>query len=255
MLRRVTQLYEFTIHATDGDVGKVQDFFFDDESWAVRYLVVDAGSWLFGRRVLISPMALKRLDWEGEVLPVSLTREQVENSPDIDLDKPVSRQVKENLHEYYGWPPYWRPGVPRVAMGTPAIAERMPGTREGEDMPQEQREAPHLRSTREVIGYSLQATDGELGHVEDFYVSERDWGLKYILVSTGDWSPGRKVLVAPADWIAMASWPKSTIYVGLTREKVKECVQDAGIGAQSNQSRPDERWRLSPRPCLPRLED
>ena len=239
MLRRVTQLYEFTIHAMDGDVGKVRDFFFDDESWTVRYLVVDTGSWLFGRRVLLSPMALKWPDWEGEVLPVTLTREQVENSPEVDLDKPVSRQMEEDLHGYYGWSPYWRPGVPGLGLGALAVAGMIAGAGEEESTTQEQREDPHLRSTREVIGYHLQATDGELGHVEDFYVSERDWVIQYMLVDAGDWSPGRKVLVAP-DWIATVSWPKSTVYVGLAREKVKECVKGAGIVTQSGWSRPEE---------------
>jgi len=228
MLRKVTQLYEFTIQATDGGVGKVQDFFFDDEAWTVRYLVVDTGYWLFGRRVLISPTALKRPDWEAEVLPVTLTREQVENSPDIDLDKPVSRQVEEDLHGYYGWSPYWRPSGPGFGLGALAVAEMIAGTGEKENMAQEQREDPHLRSTREVIGYHLQATDGELGHVEDFYISERDWAIQYMLVGAGNWSPGKKLLVAPGR-IATVSWPKSTVYVGLAREKVK----DAGIMTQS----------------------
>jgi hypothetical protein len=227
MLRRVQKIYGFTVRAKDDDVGEVHDLYFDDESWAVRYFAIDTGSWLFGRRILLFPTALEPPRWEEQVLPVALTREQVENSPDINLDKPVSRQQLVELHEYYGWPAYWAGspllgtatvGVyPTVLAGAEAVEEEV----QSEDgLTEKYRGDPNLRSTREVIGYHIQAQDGEIGHVEDFFISEEDWVIRYIFVDTRNWLPGRKVLVSPS-WIEEIKWGPAKVYVDLSREQVK----------------------------------
>jgi uncharacterized protein YrrD len=227
MLRRVEKLYGFVIRAKDGHVGKVDDFYFDDEHWSVRYMVVNTGSWLSERRVLISPHALEPPLWEEEVLPVDLTREQVEKSPDIDLDKPVHLQQLAELHDHYGWPTFWG-GSPMLGMATPSAypmiwAEAEMGdqsTHPGERPPEQRRGDPHLRSAREVAGYHVEAKDGEIGHVEDFFVSDAEWCIRYILVNTRNWLPGRRVLVAP-EWTERISWVESKIYLSHTREQVK----------------------------------
>lgn len=228
MLRSVKKLYGFRVLAADGDAGTLDDLFFDDQHWTVRYLVVDTGPWLLGRRVLISSVAADRLDGKLLVLPVRLTKELVENSPEIDLDKPVSSQKIEQLHEYYGWPAYWA-GSP--VLGTPTMGaypmmwaqvegekERAGSEPESDESP---RGDPHLRSTREVGGYHIQAKDGEVGHVEDFFVDEDDWYIRYVLVDTRNWLPGKKVLVSP-EWIEDVVWAEAKVHVNLTREKVKD---------------------------------
>jgi uncharacterized protein YrrD len=228
VLRRMEKLHGFAIVAKDGRVGKVEDFYFDDTHWSIRYLVVYTGSWLPGRRLLISPHALERPLWEEEILPVDLTREQVKNSPDIDLDQPVYLQHLAELHEHYGWPTYW---AGSQMLGTPTLgaypviwaeaelADR--GTDTGKRPAEEHRGDPHLRSTKEVAGYHVEAKDGEIGHVEDFFVSDTDWCIRYILVNTRNWLPGRNVLVAP-EWIERISWAESKVYVTHTREQVKD---------------------------------
>jgi uncharacterized protein YrrD len=226
MLRRVSDLYGFTIEATDGDAGTVRDVYFDDTAWTVRYLVVDTGGWLGGREVLISPVAVREARWEEGDLWVGLTKSQVEHSPDIDLDKPVSRQQIIDLHEYYGWPGYWggsmtmgttTPGVyPMVMGGVDAVEEEM-----REEGPNETyRGDPHLRSARVVSGYDIHAVDEEIGHVEDYFVSDHDWVIRYLLVDTRDWLPGRQVLIAP-EWIERVSWSETAVNVALTRAQVK----------------------------------
>src|SRR5438105_5096052 len=107
MLISVKDLAGFHLAATDGSIGEVQDCYFDDVHWTVRYLVVDTGGWLSGRKVLISPMAIRGIDIDGEHVIVDLTREQVERSPDIDTHRPVSRQHEIALLQYYGYPSYW----------------------------------------------------------------------------------------------------------------------------------------------------
>jgi sporulation protein YlmC with PRC-barrel domain len=208
MQRSVESLYGYSIRATDGDIGKIHEFYFDDETWTIRYLVVDTGSWLLGRRVLLSTAAVDEPGPEKLEFPVALTKEQVERSPHISSDKPVSRQMEENLHTYYGWIPYWT-GAGAAAAAT---AAEMTATKEPGD--------PHLRSTREVTNYHIHATDGEIGHVEDFIVEGTTWIIRYMIVNTRNWLPGRSVLVAPA-WVSKVSWAESKVSVDLDKEMIK----------------------------------
>ena len=110
MLRSIKQLYGDELRATDGEIGHIKDFYFDDQNWAVRYVVVDTGTWLSGRLVLISPHVFTNFDLDGVRRGVNLTRKQIENSPDFDSEKPVSRQYEDEYYRYYGWPTYWQGG-------------------------------------------------------------------------------------------------------------------------------------------------
>jgi len=224
MLRNVTNLSGFAIRAKDGEIGKVEQFYFDDESWAIRYLVVNAGDWLGGRLVLVSPMALRQAEWDSKLLDVALTKRQVENSPPIDTHKPVSRQHEAVYMGYYGYPYYW--GGPKLWGLThyPAglTVQREAVTEAEAAQAKAGKESPdsHLRSTDEVKGYHIEATDGEIGHVEDFIVDDVTWAIRYLEVDTRNWWPGKKVLVSPS-WIDNVSWPDSKVYVVLSRETIK----------------------------------
>jgi uncharacterized protein YrrD len=220
MLRSVKELRGYTIHAIDGKIGQIHEFYFDDLAWIVRYLVVDTGNWLPGRKVLLWPGVIGQPEWETQALPVGLTKEQVEHSPPITTDEPVSRQMETDLHTYYGWTPYWRGGLPALGLGAAAAAEMIARPATEEDEKEAQRSDPHLRSTREVIGYRIQARDGEIGHVQDLIVDDELWYLRYLLIDTRNWLPGRKVLVAPA-WAEQVSWVERKVHVDLNRETIK----------------------------------
>ena len=164
MLRSVDEQLGYGVLATDGEMGKVDDILFDDETWEIRYLVVETGSWLSSRRVLVAPYALGQPDWGLRKFPVALTMQQVEKSPDIDLDQPVSLQHQVKLHQYYSWPAYWMPEPGPAPVAPPRVPVPEPQTEHGDS---------HLRSCREVSGYHIQALDGEIGHVEDFVACMR----------------------------------------------------------------------------------
>jgi len=222
MLRSVDKLFGFEVRASDGDAGTLDDLFFDDRRWTVRYLVVDTGPWLAGRRVLLSPIAADRPDFVLLTLPIRLTKELIQSSPDMNLDRPVSAQKFEELHEHYGWPAYWA-GSPVLGTPTlgayPLIYAQTAVEQEGEE-PESPPGDPHLRSAKEVMGYHIQARDGEVGHIEDFFVDEDDWCIRYMLVDTRNWLPGRKVLVSP-EWVEKVVWEEAKVHVDLTREQVK----------------------------------
>ena len=222
MLKNVTHLRDFALRALDGEIGKVDQFYFDDETWAIRYLVVNTGSWLSGRQVLISPFALGQTDWESKQLEVLLTRKQVEGSPDINTHKPVSRQHEADHLEYYGYPFYWEGPYLWGSMTDPAgLAMQTSLVPEGSASRVGTEPADsHLRSTNVVTGYHIEATDGEIGHVEDFIVDTYTWAIQYIEVNTRNWWRGKKVLMSP-HWIERVSWTDSKIYVDLSRETIK----------------------------------
>ncbi len=217
MLRRAKELGGYKLGARDGDIGKVKEFYFDDRSWTVRYLVADTGGWLSGRRVLISPYALDLADEADKVIPVDLTRAQIEKGPAPETDKPVSRQYERAYYSYYGWPAYW--GGP-YAWGMGAYPLRGSAFWSEDPRPAED-EDPHLRSTEDVTGRDIQAQDGGIGHVEDFVIDYETWAIRYLIVDTKNWWPGKKVLISTR-WIDRISWEESKVFINLTRGAIRE---------------------------------
>jgi sporulation protein YlmC with PRC-barrel domain len=219
----VKDLQGFDLYAEDGDVGSVEEFYFDDEKWVVRYLIVNTGNWLAGRLVLISPVSIADVDWKRKKIHVRLNREQVEKSPDIDLKKPVSRQQESRLYKYYAWPYYWGGiGMWGGAM-YPGDLFLMP-EKKGVEREEIEDQDSHLRSTKEVIGYRIQAQDGEIGHLDDFVVEEKTWAIRYFIVDTRNWLPGKKVILS-TKWIDKVVWRDYIVQVGLTRKGVEEAPE------------------------------
>ena len=230
MLHNLTDLKGAAINATDGEIGEIEDFYFDDDHWTIRYLVVSTGTWLAGRRVLISPISVGRANLSSRKIDVNLSKKQIENSPGIDSDKPVSRQYETSYLNYYGYPYYW--GGPYV-WGPAAVPAAMPPPipsrtqDEIQEMQRRERESsdPHLHSADEVIGrYYIEATDGDIGHVEEFLIDDESWSVRYMVVDTVNWWPGKKVLVAPP-WIERVSWNDSKVYVNLSRDNIKQAPE------------------------------
>ena len=231
MLLSLNNVKGHDIKAVDGTLGKARDFFFDDRDWAIRYLVVDTG-WLFGRDVLVSPEAIEGVNAGARTLSLALTREQIENAPGTGTDLPVSRQEERALREHHGWLYYWDiypagvgaaplipPMVPKAAVDAENSSEDVSSAeadaRAGESGDQ------NLRSAREVEGYHIHATDGEIGHVEDFMLDDENWTIRYIVVDTRNWLPGRKVLVAPS-WADGIDWAERLVLMNVNRDKIEQ---------------------------------
>jgi hypothetical protein len=218
MLHSLNELSGYVLEAKDGEIGRCKDFLFDDRFWTLRHMVADTGKWLPRRKILISPLALEKPDWGSRRFPVSMTKEDIENSPEIGADEPVSRQHETGLFQYYGWPYYWvgdqvwgRVDFPEQPYGAVTQEQGSPENGAGDD---------HLRSVNEVTGYHIQATDDEIGHVEEFIVDDTNWTIRYLVVDTRNWLPGRKVLISPT-WAESIVWTQNIVKVNLTREQVK----------------------------------
>jgi hypothetical protein len=229
MLRHLSDVTGMALHAQDGDIGKVEDFYFDDEGWVVRFLVVRTGGWLLGKRVLISPMSVEKVDWVQKEVRTKLLREQVKNGPEVDTEMPVSRQEELKLHLYYDYPVYWGgSALWGNYMDPTALALRMRLSEpEREEAEKQVKGDEHLRSSKEVTGYHIGAVDGDVGHVEDFLLEDHTWALRYMVVDTRNWLPGRKVLVFP-EWIEEVDWVNRTVKVNLARERIESSPEYEG---------------------------
>jgi hypothetical protein len=232
MLRSAHQLLGSSLKATDGDIGHCQDFLFDDTRWTIRYMVADTGTWLHDRKVLVSPISLGHPDWDNDHFPVDLTREQIENAPDLDEDAPVSRQFEKHWFDYFGYAYYWMGSdlwgsyshpvtpVPPLELAEPIDTANLSL---GDD---------HLRSLREVRGYHIAAADGEIGHLDDLVIDDDDWSIRYLVVDTRNWLPAHRVILSP-HWTQDVDWAERLVKVDLDRDQVRRCPPyDAGVTIQ-----------------------
>ncbi len=235
MSQSIQKLYGEKLAATDGEIGHVKDFYFDDQNWAIRYVVADTGAWLPGRRVLLSPHAFGSLHQAGKLLLVNLSRKQIEDSPSIDSHKPLSRQYEEEYYRYYGWPSYWEgdslwgmSGFPITAWPTNAMANKPTAA----GAPQPERKDAHLRSTQAVNGYHLQSSNGIIGHVCDFMMDPQSWAIDQLVIKTGHRFSGKEVRL-PTSTVNRICYDESTVFVDLTKEALEqEATQHlASLGA------------------------
>ncbi|MGA3141637.1 MAG: PRC-barrel domain-containing protein [Verrucomicrobiota bacterium] len=222
MLNKVKTLEGYKLDSLDGEIGKVKEFYFDDRHWTIRYLVAETGTWLADRQVLISPYALVAVNNEERNIAIDLTKKQIEDSPSLDSDKPVSRQFEEAYLGFYGLPVYWD-GPYSWGAYPYFVRDQEARNREQWRKPIKGVKGwdPHLRSTYGVSGHHIQTLDGELGHVEDFIIDDETWAIRYLIIDTHNWWPGKKVLVSP-QWIERVSWGERKVFVNLSRETIKQ---------------------------------
>jgi hypothetical protein len=213
MLSKAKTLTGYKLQSLDGEIGTAKDFYFDDHYWTIRYLVADTGEWLVSRQVLISPQSLAGVDADQGSITVKLTKDQIEHSPTLNRDKPVSRQFERAYFGFYGLPMYFGFEHDRVKAGRFAQTTKKRGD-------------PDLRSMHDVSGHHVEASDGEIGHVEDFLIDDETWAIRYLIVDTRDWLPGKKVLISPR-WIERVSWSEKQVVVDLTREAIQQAPEHA----------------------------
>lgn len=216
MIRSMMQIKNYSLKALNGSIGTVSDFLFDSNLWVTRYLVADTGGWLTGQKALIPPILLDQPRWSDRILPVKLTKREIENSPPLDEHAPVSRQHETKLYKTWGTQPYWVGGAVGGVYPVPYTLEAQDDTNRESD----EESDPSLRSANEVAKYSIAATDGDIGQVEDFLFDDDVWAIRYLVVDTKKWLPGKKVLI-PLIWIKEITWADKAVTVDVDRDKIK----------------------------------
>lgn len=221
MLRSVNEIRGYVLRALDGEIGRCKDFLFDDDYWTIRHMVADTAKWLPGRKVLVSPIFLEEPDWQERCFPVALTRREIENSPSLAEDAPVSRRHETGYYQHFGLPLYWMGEYSWAGFISPADLAASRGTVDSypEEMSPEEQDK-HLRSVKEVVGYRIEAQDGKIGHVEDFLVDDDTWTLRYAIVDTRNWLPGRLVLVS-TDWLSAFNWADRLAKLDLAKSAIE----------------------------------
>jgi hypothetical protein len=224
MLRSVNELRGCALQAVDGEIGRTKDFLFDDVDWAIRYMVADTGRWIPKRRVLITPISIGEPNWIERRIPVLLTKQEIEDAPAVSEDEPVSRQHETALLMHHGYAPYWLGpdvwggGIVPSFLRDEAFEADDDGL--GISTSLRPRPDPHLQSADEVVCYHVRATDDEVGRISDFILDDESWVVRYVVVDTGGWLSGRKVLAAP-DWFVEFDWNSATATVDMTRAQIE----------------------------------
>jgi len=228
MLRNTQEeMKRYAIGATDGEIGHVNDLYFDDQNWVVRFLVVDTGTWLLSRKVLISPYCVDKADWKHKRLPVRTTRQQVRDSPDVDTQKPLSRQHQKRFADYYAHPYYWSGdgfwGDGLYMPVTPPLegpARRPPEPVQEYPVEPDEQGDSHLRSCSALVGCHMHATDGDAGRISNMLVDETSWAIRYLVIDTSNWWAGQQVLIPP-QWVTQVNWATSTARIKLGCQTIK----------------------------------
>lgn len=230
MLRKLDSLLGFEVQGKDEELGKVSDFYFDQDKFILRYLVIDTGNWLKHELTLVSTDAFGEIDFKNEKIIVDLSAEELENGPSIDKNKPISKIMEEKVVRHFEWPLYWASsnisGSPSIPAGT-LKREKLfayDNLTEEEKQLEEEKVESNLRSFREIKGYHIHAVDKEFGHLDDLFVDEEDWVIRYLLIDTRNILPGKHVLIAP-EWISHISWNKEDIFVNKTKKEIKEAPE------------------------------
>ena len=218
MLLNIKHLFGASIAAPDFLLGTVKDFYFDDKTWVIRYLVADTGLWLKERLVLISPHAFGHFDNDAKILSINLTRKQIEDCPPIESHRPVSRQYEVEYYRYYGWPAYWNGDGLWGLSGFPVVQPPPRGDSVAQ-VKHHHRDDKHLRSIRSIIGYHIQTTDGSIGHVSGLLVDDKSWAIHELVVETAHWYAGKEILISHSK-IERISYAESKVFVNLTKEDI-----------------------------------
>ena len=217
LLQTIRDLERYTLLAVDGELGGVKAFYFDVETWIVRYLRVKIADRSMEKHVLISPIAIGEMNEDEKTIHIELACEQIQNSPPIDPARPLSRQDEIDYYRYYNWTPYWELSPSsgslrsRIRLVDPSESA-IPGA-----------EQTALHSTGELKGYMVRALDGEIGHIDDFILDTQYWMIRYLQIDTADWWPGKCILINPA-WIEDLRWRKQDMSIAATREGIRQAL-------------------------------
>jgi hypothetical protein len=218
MLRSLKDLTGYPLTAKDGEIGQCLDFLFDDRSWTIRYMVADSGTWRSGQPVLISPVTIGAPHWRAERFPIKLTRQQIKDCPSWDAKSAISRQQEIEWFNRHRWPYYWQGPNLWGPVATPAELFDKEGDRLTND--RDETKPNPLHSINSILGFSVQAEDGGIGLIEDFFMDDNVWNLPYLVIDTKNLPPARKILISPS-WGTAVDWQERSLKIDLPVEAVK----------------------------------
>lgn len=247
MLIHAKRLENFTMRATDGELGLLEDFYVDRHTLKLRYFVGNTRTWFFGGKVLLSPNAFMDVDVEDLSIAINATKKQIKDSPKPEDQAPIHRDYEKQLNDHYGWPTYWNvPAVPvsttygtNQTTGAPLIPPFIPrgqsnldGTVEGNKTGADERQLDEqyqvqLFSLNELIGSKVHAKGGEVGKIIDFIIHKSDdWHIRYIVIDTGGFLK-REPVVVTMDSLKEVTWFDNSVILDVSSEKIESAPEHA----------------------------
>ncbi|WP_198507846.1 PRC-barrel domain-containing protein [Bacillus sp. FJAT-45037] len=241
MLLRAKDLKSYSMLASDGELGSLDDFYFDSDTATIRYFVGDTRTWFFGGKVLLSPLSFSNIDRDNERIAVKATKDQIKDSPKPEEHEPVTRKYEKQLSTYYGWEGYWGGADrPRDMTGFQAHAPMMPPIFNPE-VPRNQEEQrlqadaatvkdtefdqdQHLISVEDIKGYTVYSKGGEVGKIHDCVIDDKTWKIRYFVVNVGGFFNKELVLVS-VEWLTDVDWKSHIITVGLDNELIENAPE------------------------------
>lgn len=222
-------LKNYTIQASDGDIGSVSEFYFDEEHFYLRYLVVNTENFLFRNLVLVSPISFTNINFEEKIIKLKITKKELEDSPGLDSVDVISRKYEKDYNNHFAWPYYWSAENSASAIGPYGMPwgyynqlGRAP-RRTGEvnsDLVRNTDDS-NLRSSREVRSYSVKGIGNEeFGHIQGFILDPNTLALKFVIIDTIHFLPSKHVLLRP-EWIEEISWESKTVEFSFSKELIK----------------------------------
>lgn len=224
MNRSVKHLHTYTLVARDGELGSIREMYFDDKNWTIRYLISDLERFPEKDKAAISPVSVEDIDWKNGTIRVDLPKNVVADSPEVDVEKPFNRSKERQLNSYYHFPTYWSGiGLWGNHVYPGLLAEESP-TEEEERSGGDQENRVYVHRAKEACGYTIEATDGEIGHVEDLVIEEKTWEIQFLVIDTRNWLPGKKVIV-DTHWLDEVNWQDGTVKVSLPRNAIRGATE------------------------------
>ncbi len=202
-MQGLKHLFGYHVRATDEEIGKVEDFFVDDRSWTVRYMLMRTGGIFSGASAVIPAACLGQPNTASRSMPVKFSKAELEGLAEADV-KPVGDEMRALCKALYGKSDDRRDrGFIRVGCTTNQDAA-----------------ASSLRSVRELASYQIETRDGPCGLCTDLLADLHEWKVPYLVVNTKEFRPHGHVL-APTTWVQEISWRDMEIEVATSREKLQ----------------------------------
>lgn len=227
MLRSIEDLIKSGVTCPDGDLGRVEQVYFDVRTWGMCYLIVDTSAWGYGEKIWVPLRCISQIDFASGVVKLNRTQQKMLSSSSLDTKTPVSRLQEVRIFDYYDCKPYWEEanfhGTPHdpAAPLEPDANTRMTEQMNALNALNALNATVHPLSTKEVGGFTIEALEGPIGHIRDFVFDDETWLIRYLTVDTRDWWQSESEVLLSTESFKCIDSTTSTISTSLSRDAIK----------------------------------
>lgn len=219
-----SDLRHYDVKGSSEHIGKLHDIYLDDETWKIKWFVVETGNWFSSNKILLDSEKIIKVSPQEGTFHVSLTQKDVEEAPSANEHLPVGDQHRNEYsyiaasHNTLLFPGYAGLMMPTTLIERP---EQAVGAEKNLEELARQQADRHLRSASEIEGYTIHAADGNLGPLSDLVINAETWTIELLALDTSKWLPGRTVVISPRS-IDRISWEDRELVVMMEKETIEQ---------------------------------